>query len=463
MSANLSVSSSDVYAVVDKKKKVTKKTKPENDSTPFAVYSVVEKTNFSEKNSHRRVKHERVASTDEASVYSVISRENISKSICSENDQKNEIKRSPSAYLKYCIILGIPVAAIILVFIILLAIIISLNSAINNLNTKVADIESNISSNYELHILSEKFDKARIELNMQNLTITSLMSLLKEQMVNLELSDDEFNTFLNMNFSDLSKWTEYQLNNISQEIDVLNYYILANITARLNSLYKWTIFSSCREILSGPSGYYLIRLSNGSLITVFCEMMTCNGISGGWMRVATLPKHRNGTAQCFPNFIYYEGSNRTQCVRNDTAAGCTSVIFPVFGVEYSHVCGEVRAYGKKTPDGFRVTEKTIDETYVDGISLTYKQEDSRRHLWTFASKHSNHQTTSCGSNKPSFVMNNFSCMKLVNDNRNSYNFSKNFSRTLGAPTTSNIEMRVCRDGVRSNEDIILNTVEMYIY
>ncbi len=49
MSANLSASSSDVYAVVDKKKKVTKKTKPENDSTQFAVYSVVEKTNFSEK------------------------------------------------------------------------------------------------------------------------------------------------------------------------------------------------------------------------------------------------------------------------------------------------------------------------------------------------------------------------------------------------------------------------------
>ncbi len=94
-------------------------------------------------------------STDEASVYSVISRENISKFICSENDQKKEIKRSQSAYLKYCLILVIPVVATVLVFIILLAIIISLNSAISNLNTEVADIESNDSSNYELHILSE--------------------------------------------------------------------------------------------------------------------------------------------------------------------------------------------------------------------------------------------------------------------------------------------------------------------
>ncbi len=456
MSANLSVSSSDVYAVVDKKKKVTKKTKPENDSTPFAVYSVVEKTNFSEKNSHRRVKHERVASTDEASVYSVISRENISKSICSENDQKNEIKRSPSAYLKYCIMLGIPVVATVLVFIILLAIIISLNSAISNLNTKVADIESNISSNYELHILSENFDKARIELNVQNLTITSLMSSLNEQMDKLELSDDEFNTFLSMNFSHLSKWTEYQLNSISQEIDVLNYYILANISARLNSLYKWSIFPSCREILSGPSGYYLIRLSNGSIVTVFCEMMTCNGISGGWMRVATLPKHSNGTAQCFPNLTHYQSSNRTQCIKNTAGPGCTSVIFPVFGVEYSHVCGEVKAYGKNTPDGFREMEKYINETYVDGISITYNN-TTRQHLWTYASLTHNKgtkQSIDCNSQpKQDFVQQYFSCMNLITEDDCSF-CSTNFSRTLETPTTGNIELRVCRDMGSTDEDII---------
>ena len=425
----------------------------------------MEKTNFSEKNSHRRVKHERVASTDEASVYSVISRENISKSICSENDQKNEIKRSPSAYLKYCIMLGIPVVATVLVFIILLAIIISLNSAISNLNTKVADIESNISSNYDLHILSENFDKVRIELNMQNLTMTSLMSLLNAQMDKLELSDDEFNTFLSMNFSDLSNWTEYQLNSILQEIDVLNNYTLANISARLNSLYKSAIFPSCREIQSGPSGYYHIRLSNGSMVIVFCEMMTCNGISGGWMRVGTLPKHSNGTAQCFPNFTHYEGSNRTQCVRSDTAAGCTSVIFPVFGVEYSHVCGEVRAYGKNTPDGFLEMGKTIDQIYVDGISLTYNN-TIRQHLWTYASQTNtggNTNSRDCSDQpRQDFVQQYFSCMNLITEDNCSF-CSTNFSRTLETPTTGNIELRVCRDMNSNDEDIILDAVEVYVY
>ena len=48
---------------------------------------------------------------------------------------------------------------------------------------------------------------------------------------------------------------------------------------------------SCHEILlsclSAPSGYYQIRVPNGSLVQVYCDMEGTNcGGAGGWTRVA---------------------------------------------------------------------------------------------------------------------------------------------------------------------------------
>ena len=76
----------------------------------------------------------------------------------------------------------------------------------------------------------------------------------------------------------------------------------------LNEPYKTIITipfaSSCKDIFtchrSLPSGYYWLILSNGSSIKIYCEMkMACDGITGGWMRVAKLNKLNNGSAQCF--------------------------------------------------------------------------------------------------------------------------------------------------------------------
>ena len=449
MTANLSVDSSDTYAVIDKKNS-RKHTKHETNPTPLEEYSVLKRTNLSSRKiGEAKVDYVKSSKDNMPSVYSVITRENISESTCSEHEQQNKVVVAQNTYWKYCIILAIPIVVTIVSFLILLATIISLNSSISNLNTKVAVIEKIISNNSICSVTDEN-DKVRIELNMQNLTITSLMSLLNSQMEQLKIHEKQFQIiFSSVNFSDFDLPTTIPLSNISQRII---YYVAL-------------LPSSCREILSGPSGYYLIRLSNGSFVTVFCEMMTCNGTSGGWMRVATLPKHSNGTAQCFPNFTHYEGSNRTQCVRNDTAAGCTSVIFPVFGVEYSHVCGEVRAYGENTPDGFREMGKTIDETYVDGISLTYNN-TTRQHLWTYASEThimGDKESKDCNDqSRQDFVQQYFSCMNLIKEYNCSF-CSTNFSRTLQTPTTGNIELRVCRDMGSDDEDIILDTIEIYVH
>ena len=69
------------------------------------------------------------------------------------------------------------------------------------------------------------------------------------------------------------------------------YHLLTELTdSIINSV---PFASSCQDILmnhnSIPSGYYWLSLSNGSRAKVYCEMtLTCNGITGGWMRVAKL-------------------------------------------------------------------------------------------------------------------------------------------------------------------------------
>ena len=70
------------------------------------------------------------------------------------------------------------------------------------------------------------------------------------------------------------------------------------------------------------------------------------------------------------------------CGRPDTEIGCVSVVFPVNGIEYSHVCGRVIAYQYGAPFAFYLVN-AIDTAYVDGISVTYGQ-SPRQHIWTFA-------------------------------------------------------------------------------
>ncbi len=64
----------------------------------------------------------------------------------------------------------------IVLFFSLLATITAFSLAISNVNPKVADIESNISSNYNIHILTNEINEIKMELNVQNLTIMTLFN-----------------------------------------------------------------------------------------------------------------------------------------------------------------------------------------------------------------------------------------------------------------------------------------------
>ena len=128
---------------------------------------------------------------------------------------------------------------------------------------------------------------------------------------------------------------------------------------------------SCQEILhcfpSAPSGYYQIRVPNGSLVQVYCDMEGTNcGGEGGWTRVAYVNMSQSG-ATCPQGLTQTTLSGLTLCGRNGPA-GCQSTVFSTLGLNYSHVCGKLRGYQSGTPDAFFPyyinSSRTIDNIYV---------------------------------------------------------------------------------------------------
>ena len=147
---------------------------------------------------------------------------------------------------------------------------------------------------------------------------------------------------------------------------------------------------SCQEILycfpSAPSGYYQIRVPNGSLVQFYCDMEGTNcGGEGGWTRVAYVNMSQSG-ATCPQGLTQTTISRLTLCGRNGPA-GCQSTVFSTVGLNYSQVCGQLRGYQRGTPDCFRPyydnPSQTIDSVYVDGVSITYSSAP-RKHIWTYA-------------------------------------------------------------------------------
>jgi hypothetical protein len=215
--------------------------------------------------------------------------------------------------------------------------------------------------------------------------------------------------------------------------------------------------SSCDALpSSAPSGYYWIRLSNGSALHVYCDMTrTCGGITGGWMRVANV----KSTIQCPDNLAW---RTRLGFCRVDyyTPSGCTLVTIPTYNFNYSHVCGRIRGHLIGRPDAFLSTNFS-NPYYVDGISLTHG--DPREHIWTFAAADRVMKCPCGGGNPPPpEVGNDYFCDTAEHrdavDRRLwlgdcqtpneccSFNNPPWFYRQLSQPTTDDIEMRVCRDG-----------------
>ena len=133
------------------------------------------------------------------------------------------------------------------------------------------------------------------------------------------------------------------------------------------------------------SGYYWARAFSGSAVRVYCDMTrSCGNITGGWTRVAEL-NMTDSSHQCPCDLTLRteSDSNIRACVTASTA-GCVSIPIDI-PYSYSRVCGRVIAYQVGATNAFHhpgSSSDTIDDIYVDGVSLTHG--NPRQHIWTFA-------------------------------------------------------------------------------
>ena len=261
--------------------------------------------------------------------------------------------------------------------------------------------------------------------------------------------------------------------------------------------------ASCTDIpRDRPSGNYWIQTNNvDSPFQAFCDMdqtyCSCNA-GKEWMRVANI--NMSDPNQTCPNAFRLKTSEtpplRT-CGRS--VFGCTNVVFPTFGVEFSHVCGKVIAYQEGSPGGFFSYNSdnsiTIDDRYVEGISLTHGR-SPRQHIWTFAAALD--ELTSFGPNRscpcinseietgvaPPFINEDYFCDTGSRDRFQhilyrddplwdgqgcggsstccQFNNPPYFCKQLPHSTTDDIELRLCFETGDTDVDILIEVIQISI-
>ena len=256
----------------------------------------------------------------------------------------------------------------------------------------------------------------------------------------------------------------------------------------------------CCTLISLISDHlYWVQKSQQSSVQVYCDMekQLVENEPRGWTRIANL----NMTAPnaICPGNLRLVNESKLSCGRGIFEPGCSSAFFPTHGVRYSKVCGRVRGYQYSSPNAFyhytRNQSLTINDNYVDGVVLTHNSPTGRKHIWTFAAaldeiERSRQFACPCtfpNSNAtfiiPPFVGNDYSCETAsrgefqydrfyhedplwdsagCNHASTCCNAGPTFCKTLPLATSDDIELRVCSNEVRSNEDTPIDLVELYI-
>ena len=258
---------------------------------------------------------------------------------------------------------------------------------------------------------------------------------------------------------------------------------------------------SCKEILElapmSPSGLYWISGTDKRPKHMYCDMeRSCKGVGGGWMRVASINMTDNSST-CPPGLKMLERPRRL-CAASTNGPACTSVSFPLQGVEYSQVCGKIIGYQQGSPDAFHrfiSDQNSIDTNYVDGISITRGQ-SPRKHIWTFAAavhEFNSHPLFVCPCTNtrnapppsvPGFVEKDYFCDTASVDRFQfifygddplwdgagcgefntccDWNSPPWFRKEISPPTSDDIEMRLCTDQALHDEDINFEILEIYV-
>ena len=261
---------------------------------------------------------------------------------------------------------------------------------------------------------------------------------------------------------------------------------------------------SCDQIFSenqsSESGKYWLQTCGGEAVQAYCTMDNpcgCNS-TGAWMRVALLNVSDPDTV-CPHGMDPLTTNGVRACERRVQNAACVSAFFSSNYFPYNRVCGRIVGYQESSPDAFRPyfaqQSYTIDDPYVDGVSVTYGF-SPRKHIWTFAAGPSNNGVNSfhcpCSMSDleytgvvPPFIGDDWFCEAGARDNwQRGRIYSENplwdgqgcstqstccslhnppwFCKELQQSTRDNIEVRMCGDQHQNDENVLVGLIELYV-
>ena len=110
--------------------------------------------------------------------------------------------------------------------------------------------------------------------------------------------------------------------------------------------------------------------------------------------------------------------------------------------------------------GGQLQGNTVSDEYLDGISIT----SNTSHVWSFVAG-------SCDdcSYRPGFIGNDWTCDEYTTGiscnnlwDTNICGRMNPFFKDLSVSTTADIQVRVCRDERRDNEDIAITSLALYV-
>ena len=198
---------------------------------------------------------------------------------------------------------------------------------------------------------------------------------------------------------------------------------------------------------------------------------------GEWRRVFYLNASKYESDQSCPGQWNQVNNQCTGAERSCSSAFSDKIIS-----YYGKVCGRIIGEGVETTDAFNrfiPNQNTIEDNYLDGVSVTHGAPGSRTHIWSFAASPNDCPCDNSNRNfaplPPAEVGDNYFCDRAdgldqvwtgescTSDNPCcSFHNPPYFSIQLPAATTDRIELRICTDQHFANEPVLVLLTELYV-